>query len=52
MTDIADFIHENKLDAMRLGGQVLGAGRERHIKVFNTYTNQLLGQIPKATPTS
>ena len=35
MTDIADFIHENKLDAMRLGGQVLGAGRERHIKVFN-----------------
>lgn len=49
MTDIADFIRENKLDAMRLGGQVLGAGRERHIKVFNPYTNQLLGKIPKAT---
>ena len=35
MTDIAEFIRENQLDAMRLGGQTLGAGRERHIPVVN-----------------
>ena len=48
MTDIADFIREHQLDAMRLGGQIVGAGRERHIDVFNPYTNARLGQIPKA----
>lgn len=49
MTDIAEFIRENQLDAMRLGGQTLGAGRERHIPVFNPYTGERLGQVPKAT---
>ena len=34
---------------MRLGGQTLGAGRERHIPVFNPYTGERLGQVPKAT---
>ena len=49
MTDIADFIRENELDAMRVGGQIVGAGRERHIAVFNPYTPERLGQVPKAT---
>lgn len=49
MTDIAEFIRENQLDAMRLGGQTLGAGRERHIPVVNPYTGERLGQVPKAT---
>jgi len=49
MTDIADFIRENQLDAMRIGGQAVGAGRERHISVFNPYTQERLGQVPKAT---
>ena len=49
MTDIADFIREHQLDAMRLGGQIVGAGRARHIDVFNPFTNERLGQIPKAT---
>lgn len=49
MTDIAEFIRENQLDAMRLGGQTLGAGRERHIPVFNPYNGERLGQVPKAT---
>jgi putative phosphonoacetaldehyde dehydrogenase len=49
MTDIADFIRENQLDAMRMGGHTVGAGRERHIAVFNPYTEERLGQVPKAT---
>ena len=49
MTDIAEFIRENQLDAMRLGGQTLGAGRERHIPVVNPYSGERLGQVPKAT---
>jgi putative phosphonoacetaldehyde dehydrogenase len=49
MTDIADFIRENQLDAMRMGGHIVGAGRERHIAVFNPFTEERLGQVPKAT---
>ena len=49
MTDIADFIRENQLDAMRMGGHTVGAGRERHIAVFNPFTEERLGQVPKAT---
>jgi len=49
MTDIANFIRENQLDAMRMGGHTVGAGRERHIAVFNPYTEERLGQVPKAT---
>jgi len=49
MTDIAEFIRENQLDAMRMGGHTVGAGRERHIAVFNPFTEERLGQVPKAT---
>ena len=49
MTDIANFIRENQLDAMRMGGHTVGAGRERHIAVFNPFTEERLGQVPKAT---
>ncbi|MFZ9468382.1 MAG: phosphonoacetaldehyde dehydrogenase [Limnohabitans sp.] len=34
---------------MRLAGQKVGAGRDRCIEVFNPYSEELLGTIPKAT---
>lgn len=49
MIDVADFIRDYQLDAMRIGGRKVGAGRERHIDVFNPFTEERLGAIPKAT---
>ena len=49
MSDIAAFIRDHQLDAMRLAGQKVGAGRDRCIEVFNPYSEELLGTIPKAT---
>ncbi|MFZ9372186.1 MAG: aldehyde dehydrogenase family protein, partial [Limnohabitans sp.] len=34
---------------MRLAGRKVGAGRDRCIEVFNPYSEELLGTIPKAT---
>ena len=48
MRDIAAFIRDHQLDAMRVGGQKIGAGRDRKIAVFNPYTEECLGHIPKA----
>ena len=36
-------------EGMRLAGQVLGAGRERHIAVHNPFSGALVGTVPKAT---
>ena len=54
MQDMADFIRASGLDAMRIGGKRVGARREREaaeraIAVFNPYTGQQLGTVPKAT---
>lgn len=49
MSDIAAFIRDHQLDAMRLAGRKVGAGRDRCIEVFNPYSEELLGTIPKAT---
>ena len=45
------FIRDKQLDAMRLAGRKVGAGREaaRAIAVFNPYTGAQLGTVPKAT---
>ncbi len=43
------FIRDHQLDAMRIAGRKVGAGRERHIPVFNPYTEQRIGSVPKAT---
>jgi len=49
MSDIATFIRDQGLDAMRIAGRKVGAGRERAIEVTNPYTGQRIGQVPKAT---
>ena len=49
MRDIAAFIRDHQLDAMRVGGRKIGAGRDIKIAVFNPYTEECLGHIPKAT---
>ncbi len=49
MMDIEGLIKERQLDAMRSLGRKLGAGRERHIEVFNPFTQKCLGTVPKAT---
>jgi len=49
MSDIAAFIRDHQLDAMRLAGRKVGAGRDRCIEVFNPYSEELLGTIPKAS---
>ena len=48
---IEQFIRDHQLDAMRLLGRKVGAGRaaERAIAVFNPYTNTQLGTVPKAS---
>jgi phosphonoacetaldehyde dehydrogenase len=50
-SDIATFIRDNHLTSMRLGGRKVGADRsgDRVIEVFNPYTEQLIGTVPKAT---
>ena len=49
MSDVAAFIRDHQLDAMRLGGRKVGAGRDRSIQVFNPFSDECLGHIPKAT---
>ncbi len=48
---MTQFIRDNQLDAMRLAGRKVGAGREaaRAIPVSNPYTGAQLGAVPKAT---
>ncbi len=49
MTAIEAFIKDQRLDAMRLLGQCVGSQRDRCIEVFNPYTEQRIGTVPKAT---
>ena len=49
MSDVAGFIKDKQLEAMRWCGRKVGAGRDRHVQVFNPYTEQRLGTVPKAT---
>jgi putative phosphonoacetaldehyde dehydrogenase len=48
---IPQFILDHQLDTMRLAGRKVGAGRsaERSIAVYNPYTEQQIGRVPKAT---
>jgi putative phosphonoacetaldehyde dehydrogenase len=43
------FIRDHQLDAMRIAGRKVGAGRDRAIEVFNPFTGERLGTVPKAT---
>jgi putative phosphonoacetaldehyde dehydrogenase len=51
MSNIAAFIREQGLDRMRIAGRKAGHGRdgERVIPVFNPYTEERIGSVPKAT---
>ena len=49
MSQVAQFINDHQLDAMRIGGKKVGAGRSRFIEVFNPFTEQCIGTVPKAT---
>jgi putative phosphonoacetaldehyde dehydrogenase len=49
MDNVAQFIRDQHLDAMRIAGRQVGAGRERAIEVFNPFTNERIGTVPKAT---
>ncbi len=46
-----DYIRDHALNAMRLAGRRVGAERsgDRVIEVFNPYTGQRIGTVPKAT---
>ena len=46
-----DTIRERQLHLMRIAGRKVGEGRsgDRAIEVFNPYTEQRLGTVPKAT---
>ena len=46
---IAQFIRDHQLDAMRIAGKKIGAGRDRAIEVFNPFTGERIGTVPKAT---
>ena len=48
---ITEFIRDHALDAMRIAGAKVGAGRDgdRAIEVFNPFTAQRIGSVPKAT---
>ncbi len=48
---IPDFIRAHALDRMRIAGRRVGDGREgdRVIPVFNPYTGERIGSVPKAT---
>jgi putative phosphonoacetaldehyde dehydrogenase len=46
---IESFIRDHDLDAMRIGGRRVGAGRDRAIAVTNPYTGDIIGSVPKAT---
>ena len=49
MSDISAFIEQHQLNAMRMQGRCVGAGREQRIEVFNPYSGQRIGTVPKAT---
>ncbi len=49
MSQVAQFIKDHQLDAMRIGGKKVGAGRERCVEVFNPFTAECIGTVPKAT---
>ena len=49
MSQVAQFIKDHQLDAMRMGGKKVGAGRSRFIEVLNPFTEQCIGTVPKAT---
>lgn len=49
MSQVEQFIQDHQLNAMRIGGKKVGAGRDRFIEVFNPYTEQRIGTVPKAT---
>jgi len=44
-----DYIRDHALDAMRIAGRKVGAGRDRAITVTNPYTGAAIGTVPKAT---
>jgi putative phosphonoacetaldehyde dehydrogenase len=46
---MADFIQQHRLDAMRILGQCIGAGRQPSIDVFNPFSGERIGSVPKAT---
>ena len=48
---IAEFIHAHALDRMRIAGRPVGGGRDgdRVIPVFNPFTEERIGSVPKAT---
>jgi phosphonoacetaldehyde dehydrogenase len=50
-TSISEYIRDHQLDAMRIAGRKVGAGRsgERAIAVGNPFTGQSIGTVPKAT---
>lgn len=51
MSQISQYILDHQLNAMRLIGRKVGADRaaERCIQVFNPFTEQSIGSVPKAT---
>jgi putative phosphonoacetaldehyde dehydrogenase len=49
MRSSAEFIRDHHLDAMRIAGRQFGAGRDRVIEVFNPFTTERIGSVPKAT---
>jgi acyl-CoA reductase-like NAD-dependent aldehyde dehydrogenase len=46
---MADFIQQHRLDAMRILGQCIGAGRQPCIDVFNPFSGERIASVPKAT---
>ena len=55
MSKLSDYILDRQLNAMRLNGKRGGADRaassggDRAIAVFNPFTGQAIGAVPKAT---
>ncbi len=55
MSSIEQYIRDHALHAMRIAGRKVGADRERTqgasrvIGVFNPFTEQRIGTVPKAT---
>jgi putative phosphonoacetaldehyde dehydrogenase len=41
--------NEPRIEGLRIGGQVVGAGRAECIAVHNPHTRELVGTVPKAT---
>jgi acyl-CoA reductase-like NAD-dependent aldehyde dehydrogenase len=48
---IDQYILDHQLNAMRIAGRKVGAGRsaDRTIAVFNPFTEKQIGSVPKAT---